>query len=149
MSSDEYLEMSCCHTYQPQLVENVRETMLWTTLCNASNTHQPEPQLKSSSRSFAILSHNSRDPILSHNSRNATYLTPILSHNNSKDAFRAITQGTPRYTRAARRNTLLDHLALGTCRQAPRASVDIACSYRLAKRPSLLSAIRSRAPLIW
>jgi len=25
-SLDEYLKMSCCHTYKPQLVEHVRET---------------------------------------------------------------------------------------------------------------------------
>jgi len=45
------------------------------------NTRQSEPQLKSSSCSSAIPSHNSRDVIPSHNSRNATCLTPISSHN--------------------------------------------------------------------
>jgi len=35
MSSDEYLKLPCYHTYQRTLVEHVRETMLWTTLCNA------------------------------------------------------------------------------------------------------------------
>ena len=43
--------------------------------------------------SSAISSHNSRDVILSHNSRNTTCLTPIPSHN-SRDTFRATTQGT-------------------------------------------------------
>ena len=51
-----------------------------------SNTCQPKPQLKSSSCSSAITSHNSRDFILSHNSRNVTCLTPIPSHN-SRDTF--------------------------------------------------------------
>ncbi|QCE11375.1 hypothetical protein DEO72_LG10g2608 [Vigna unguiculata] len=59
---------------------------------HTGNTHQPEPQLKSSSCSFAIPSQNSRDVILSHNSRNTTCLTLILSHN-SRDTFRATTQG--------------------------------------------------------
>jgi len=27
-SSSEYLKMSCCHTYRPQPIEHVRETML-------------------------------------------------------------------------------------------------------------------------
>ncbi|QCD94559.1 hypothetical protein DEO72_LG5g2643 [Vigna unguiculata] len=56
-------------------------------------TRQPKPQLKGSSCSSTIPSHNLRDVILSHNSRNATCLTPIPSHN-SKDTFRAITQET-------------------------------------------------------
>jgi len=46
---------------------------------HTGNTHQLEPQLKSSSCSSAIPSHNSRDAIPSHNSR---------------DTFRATTQGT-------------------------------------------------------
>jgi len=61
---------------------------------HTDNTRQPEPQLKSSSCSSAISSHNSRDAILSHNSRNDTCSTPIPSHN-SRDTFRATTQGTP------------------------------------------------------
>ncbi|QCE03995.1 hypothetical protein DEO72_LG8g2027 [Vigna unguiculata] len=60
---------------------------------HTGNTRQLEPQLKSSSCSSAIPSHNSRDAILNHNSRNVTCLTPIPSHN-SKDTFRATTQGT-------------------------------------------------------
>jgi len=48
---------------------------------HTGNTRQPEPQLKSSSCSSAIPSHNLRYAISSHNSRNATCLTPILSHN--------------------------------------------------------------------
>jgi len=60
---------------------------------HTDNTRQLEPQLKGSSCSSAIPSHNSRDVILSHNSRNTTCLTPILSHN-SRDTFRATTQGT-------------------------------------------------------
>jgi len=43
---------------------------------HTGNTHQSEPQLKSSSCSSAILSHNSRDDILSQSSRDA-----IMSHN--------------------------------------------------------------------
>jgi len=61
---------------------------------HTGNTRQPEPQLKSSSCSSAIPSHNSRDSIPSHNLRNATCLTSILSYN-SRDTFRATTQGTP------------------------------------------------------
>ena len=60
---------------------------------HTDNTSQPEPQLKSSSCSYAISSHNSRDAILSHNSRNTTCSTPISSHN-SRDTFWATTQGT-------------------------------------------------------
>jgi len=51
---------------------------------HTGNTRQLEPQLKSSSCSSVILSHNSR---------NTTCLTPIPSHN-SRDTFRATTQGT-------------------------------------------------------
>ncbi|QCE09780.1 hypothetical protein DEO72_LG10g1003 [Vigna unguiculata] len=61
---------------------------------HTGHTRQPEPQLKGSSCSSAIPSHNSRDAIPSHNSRNTTCLTPIPSHN-SRDTFRATTQGTP------------------------------------------------------
>ena len=57
---------------------------------HSGNTRQPEPQLKSSSCSSAIPSHNSRDVIPSHNSRNATCLNPISSHD-SRDTFRATT----------------------------------------------------------
>jgi len=62
------------------------------THTHIDNTLQAEPQLKGSSCSSAIPSHNSRDVILSHNSRNATCLTSISSHN-SRDTFRATTQG--------------------------------------------------------
>ena len=41
---------------------------------HTDNTRQPEPQLKGSSCSSAIPSHNSRDAIPSHNSRNTTCL---------------------------------------------------------------------------
>ena len=60
---------------------------------HTGNTRQPEPQLKSSSCSFAIPSHNSRDVISSQHSRITTCLTAIPSHN-SRDMFRATTQGT-------------------------------------------------------
>jgi len=60
---------------------------------HTGNTRQSKPQLKDSSFSSAIPSHNSRDVILSHNSRNATCLTLIPSHN-SRDTFQATTQGT-------------------------------------------------------
>ena len=56
-------------------------------------THQSEPQLKDSSCSSAISSHNPRDVIPSHSSRNVTCLTLIPSHN-SRDMFGATTQGT-------------------------------------------------------
>jgi len=42
---------------------------------HTGNSRQPEPQLKSSSFSSAISSHNSRDVILSHNSRNTNKST--------------------------------------------------------------------------
>ncbi|QCD93548.1 hypothetical protein DEO72_LG5g1623 [Vigna unguiculata] len=86
--------MTCCHTYRPQLIEHqptekgnlsgpIRTGHNQHT--HTGNTRQPEPQLKRSSCSSAIPSHNSR---------NTTCLTPIPSHN-SKDTFRATTQGTP------------------------------------------------------
>jgi len=34
-SSSEYLKVSCCHTYRPQSIEHVRETMLRITHRNA------------------------------------------------------------------------------------------------------------------
>jgi len=80
---------------------NTKEGNLTGPICTRHNTHTHtdntllhESQLKSSSCSSAILSHNSRDVIPSHNSRNATCLTPILSHN-SRDMFLATTKGTP------------------------------------------------------
>jgi len=72
------------------------------------NTCQPEPQLKSSSCSSAIPSHNSRDAIPSHNSRNATCLTPILS-NKSRDTFQATTQGTPISRPLKNHQSVVDH----------------------------------------
>ncbi|QCE15112.1 hypothetical protein DEO72_LG11g2120 [Vigna unguiculata] len=75
---------------------------------HTDNTRQPEPQLKSSSCSSVIPSHNSRDVILSHNSENATCLTPILSHN-SRDTFRATTQGTPASPPLRYFRSLIDH----------------------------------------
>jgi len=84
---------------------------------HTSNARQPEPQLKSFSCSFAILSHNLRDAIpshnlrdaiLSHNLRNTTCLTPIPSHN-SKDTFRATTQGTPASRPLRYPISLVDH----------------------------------------
>jgi len=133
-SLDEYLKMSFCHTYKPQLVEQVRETCygpyfvmpggvpntnifhnvprlpnssatywggqsIWTIYTSHNshthtrNTRKPKPQLKSSSCSSAIPSHNSRDVILSHNSMNATCLSPIASHN-SRDTFWATIEET-------------------------------------------------------
>jgi len=122
---------------------------------HTGNTCQPEPQLKNSSCSSAISSHNSRDSISSHNSRKVTCLTPIPSHN-SRDTFWATTQGRPaswlsRYYQSlvdhthpkqvkhkfgfyiiawrcswvSRRNTLLDQLAGNKYRQAPGASAPI------------------------
>jgi len=96
---------------------------------------------------------NTRNPwaTTEHNSRNGTCLTPIPSHN-SRDTFRATTQGTPvsrpsRYHQSLvdhappknkqitfasqyrlvqhtspRCTTLPDRLARDTCRQAPSAS---------------------------
>ena len=60
---------------------------------HTDNTRQPKSQLKSSSCSSVIPSHNSRYAISRHNSRNATCLILIPSHN-SRDMFRATTQGT-------------------------------------------------------
>jgi len=75
---------------------------------HTGNTRQPEPQLKSSSCSSAILSHNSRDVIPSHNSRNATCLTPIPSHNLG-DMFWATTQGTLASRPSRYHQSLIDH----------------------------------------
>ncbi|QCE15012.1 hypothetical protein DEO72_LG11g2020 [Vigna unguiculata] len=75
---------------------------------HTGNTRQPEPQLKGSSCSSAIRSHNSRDAISSHNSRNTTCLTPFLSHN-SRDTFRATTQGTPTSRPLRYPRSLVDH----------------------------------------
>jgi len=78
------------------------------THTHTDNTCQSESQLKSSSCSSAILSHNSRDAILSHNSRNATCLTSIPSHN-SRDTFGATTQGTPASRPLKYHQSLVDH----------------------------------------
>ncbi|QCE03630.1 hypothetical protein DEO72_LG8g1655 [Vigna unguiculata] len=88
---------------------------------HTGNTLPPEPQLKGSSRSSAIPSHNSRDAILSHNSRNTTCLTPIPSHN-SRDAIlshnsRNTTCLTPIPSHNSR-DTSINRLAGDTCRQA-------------------------------
>jgi len=48
------------------------------THIHTDNTRQPEPQLKSSSCSSVIPSHNSRDVIPSHDSRITTCLTPYF-----------------------------------------------------------------------
>ena len=44
-SSCEYLKMSCWHTYQPQPIEHVRETMLWITHRNVRRSSQYEHSL--------------------------------------------------------------------------------------------------------
>jgi len=75
---------------------------------HTGNTRQPKPQLKSSSCSSAILSHNSKDVIPNHNWRNATCLTPILSHN-SRDTFWVTTQGTPASRPSRYHQSLVDH----------------------------------------
>ena len=75
---------------------------------HTGNTHQPDSQLKGSSCSSVIPSHNSRDVIQSHNSRNATCLNPILRHN-SRDTFRATTQGTPESRPSRRHHNLVGH----------------------------------------
>jgi len=75
---------------------------------HTGNTRQPEPQLKSSSCSSAILSHNSRGVISNHNSRNTTCLTPIPSHN-SRDMFWATTQGTLASRPLRYPRSLVDH----------------------------------------
>jgi len=137
---------------------------------HTGNTSQPEPQLKSSSCSSAIPSHNSKDIIPSHNSRNVTCLTLIPSHN-SRDTLWATTQGIPasqpsryyqsfvdhahqqqskhsfwlcniawRCSWAAKWNTLPDRLAGDTCLQAPSASVSFVYRYRLVGRSSPPSA---------
>jgi len=85
---------------------------------HTGNTRQPEPQLKSSSCSSVIPSHNSKDVILSHNSRNATCLTPILSHN-SRDTFQATTQETPASRPSRYRQNLVDHTHLKQAKHKP------------------------------
>jgi len=71
---------------------------------HTGNTRQPEPQLKSSSCSFAIPSHNSRDAIPSHNLRNATPLTPIPSHN-SRNISKPTFEVSPKLGRPRTSNT--------------------------------------------
>ena len=100
---------------------------------HTGNTRQPEPQLKSSSCSSVILSHNSRDAIPIHNSMNAKCLTPISSHN-SRDTFRATTQGTPASLPLRSHPSLVDHahqkqsqhfcftVSLGAAHKVPGAS---------------------------
>jgi len=66
---------------------------------HTNNTRKPEPQLKSSSCSSAIPSHNSR---------NATCLTPIPSPY-SMDMFRATTQRTPASRPLSYPRSLVDH----------------------------------------
>ncbi|QCD90212.1 hypothetical protein DEO72_LG4g1167 [Vigna unguiculata] len=82
-SSSEYLKMSCCHTYRPQPIEHVRETMLRIIHRNASTLTSATLINASSTQEFLVfIRHpelNSRDVIPCHNSRNATCLTPILS----------------------------------------------------------------------
>jgi len=92
---------------------------------HTGKTRHPEPQLKSSSCSSAILSHNSRDVILGHNSRNATCLTLIPIHN-SKDTFRGTTQGTS--TPLRYQWSLVDH--------AHQASKTQTCCSNIAWRSS-------------
>ena len=62
---------------------------------HTGNTRQFEPQLKDSSCSSAIPSHNSRDAILSHNSRNATYFPSIPSHNLRDTVLSRNSRNTP------------------------------------------------------
>jgi len=75
---------------------------------HTGNTRQLEPQLKSSSCSSTIPSHNSRDAILSHNSRNVRCLTPIPTHN-SRDMFQVTTQGTLASRPSRYPQSLVDH----------------------------------------
>ncbi|QCE06134.1 hypothetical protein DEO72_LG9g1145 [Vigna unguiculata] len=81
---------------------------------HTGNTRQPEPQLKGSSCSSAIPSHNSRDSILSHNSRNITCLTPIPSHNSRDTALIFLSPSQPLggTTSAARRTPPRDPTAV-------------------------------------
>jgi len=92
---------------------------------HTDNTRQSEPQLKNSSCSFVILSHNSRDVILSHNSRNAICLPSIPSHN-SRDI---IPSPNSRNTSASRplryHQSLVDHAH-------PKQTTVLPLHYRLA-----------------
>jgi len=147
MSQDYQTRQS--HTGEGNLSGPIRTSINSHT--HTGNTRQPEPQLKCSSCSSVIPSHNSRDANLSHNSRNATCLT-LISSQNSRDTFWPTTQGTPAsqpsgyhqslvdhaYPKqrkhnfcicniasccswAAKWDMLLDRLAGETCRQAPSA----------------------------
>jgi len=105
---------------------------------HTGNTRQHEPQLKSSSCSSTIPSHNSRDVILSHNSRNATCLTPIPSHN-SRDTFRATTQGIPASRPLKYHQGLVDHApptqAIQVLLQQYGLTLHTSCQTQQASRP--------------
>ncbi|QCD87346.1 hypothetical protein DEO72_LG3g1880 [Vigna unguiculata] len=142
-----HLQVTTCRAHYQTRHPHTEEGNLSGPICTSHNSHtytdntrQPEPQLKSSSCSSVIPSHNSRDVIPSHNSRNVTCLTPITSHNLSKIAWRC--------SRVARRNTLPDHLEGDMCRQAPSASDAIAYKCRLLERPSPPGATRSSSHFV-
>ncbi|QCD96727.1 hypothetical protein DEO72_LG6g1437 [Vigna unguiculata] len=94
---------------------------------HTGNTRQPEPQLKSSSCSSAILSHNLRDAIPSHNSRNVMCLTLILSHNS-----RNLTSRPSRY-----HQSFVDHAHPKQTKLMPlhhRLALPWSCHAKLASR---------------
>ncbi|QCE15238.1 hypothetical protein DEO72_LG11g2247 [Vigna unguiculata] len=132
--------MTCCHTYRPQPIEHVRETMLRII-------HHPSVLAKTSTLTPTTLanpSHNSRVPRAHPPSRATTQgipraLTPIPSHN-SRDTFRAITQGTPaipplKHHQKACRSRLQNQPKVATAKSPGGASFQIAWrGMRIAKR---------------
>ncbi|QCD99745.1 hypothetical protein DEO72_LG7g1030 [Vigna unguiculata] len=89
---------------------------------HTGNTRQLELQLKSSSCSSAIPSHNPRDAISSHNSRNTSkpplrHHQSLVDHAHPKQAKHLCLSNIAwRYSRVARRTTLPDRLVGDTCR---------------------------------
>ena len=99
---------------------------------HTNNTHQSEPQLKDSSYSSAILSHNARDVIPSHNSRNATcfplsepqlkgyYSVPQLKEHSNKSLFKVLVKPCRPHTSQSKQIT--SHaftLSLGVTTEPP------------------------------
>jgi len=109
---------------------------------HTDNTRQPEPQLKSSSCSSAIPSHNSRDVILSHNPRNATCLTLIPSHN-LRNTFWATTQGTPASRPSRYHQSLVDH------KHPKQQNASLASALSPGLAPKLPSELRFQTAWLW
>jgi len=76
---------------------------------HTGNTRQSEQQLKHSSRSSTIPSHNSRDVIPSHNSRNVTCLPSIPSHNSRDTVLSQNSRNTPARRFLRYHQSIVDH----------------------------------------